>query len=71
MVRRMLHSAAKRVGDADEHELAELAALEHALHLAIATAVDLQRAQGKSWAAIGAALGLSRQGAEQRFGRRR
>ena len=71
MVRRMLRSAAKRVGEADEHELKELAELHAEVELAIATAVQLQRDHGKSWAAIGSALGTSRQGAQQRFERRR
>ena len=33
------------------------------------SAVDAARADGESWAVIGAALGVSRQGAYQRFGR--
>lgn len=44
MVRRVLRAAARRVGEADEFELAELAALRGDLDEAIAQAVAGQRA---------------------------
>ncbi|WP_197711285.1 hypothetical protein [Cellulomonas sp. WB94] len=42
----------------------------HALDEEIATAVGHLRVDGASWVQIGAALGISRQGARQRFGTR-
>lgn len=70
-VRRMLVSATVKVGGGDEDELAALVALHDDVDAAIRRAVDLQRAQGKSWAAIGRATGQSRQAAQQRFEKRR
>lgn len=68
MVRRVLRAAARRVGEADEFELAELAALRTDLDQAIAQAVAGQRSGGRSWAGIGDALGITRQAAQQRYG---
>ncbi|MDD2466178.1 MAG: hypothetical protein PHI97_19430 [Desulfobulbus sp.] len=68
MLSRMIRAAGRRVGVADEHELAELVRLRDEFDQAIKTAVDGQRASGRSWAHIGQALGLSRQGAFQRYG---
>lgn len=70
MLRRMLRAAGKRVGDADEHELAELLALRDDLEEAIAVAVDGQRQTGRSWADIARAAGVSRQSAHERWGQR-
>jgi len=70
-VRRMLRAAAVRVGESDEHQLRELLELQDVLDEAIADAVDRQRAWGKSWAAIALATGTTRQGAFQRWGRRK
>lgn len=69
--RRFIRGAGKRVGDADEVELAELLALESVLAEAIQGAVDAQRENlGRSWADIAAATGKSRQAAYQRWGTR-
>jgi hypothetical protein len=70
-VRRMIRAAGRRVGDADEFELAELVALREDLDAAIEAAVIGQRtgAASRSWAQIGDALGISRQAAQQRYGR--
>lgn len=70
MLRRMLRAAAKRVGEGDEPELAQLADLRAELDMAIGHAITAQRANGRSWADIGFALGISRQAAQQRYGER-
>jgi len=69
MVGRMLRAAGRRVGDADEFELAELLALQGELDAAIRTAIQGQRATGRSWTAIATATGTTRQGARQRWGK--
>lgn len=69
MVRRMLRAAGRRVAEADEVELSDLAALRSDVDEVIATAVASWRSQGRSWATIGEALGISKQGAQQRYGR--
>ena len=68
--RRFIRAAGKRVADADEFELAELVALRAELEAAIMTAVQGQRSIGRSWAYIGAALGMKRQSAQERYGER-
>ena len=69
MVRRMLRAAGRRVAEADEVELADLATLRTEIETVIASAVDTWRKQGRSWATIGDALGISKQGAQQRYGK--
>lgn len=68
--RRILRAAGKRVAEADEVELADLAALRTDVDNVIADAVDTWRKQGRSWATIGEALGMTKQGAQQRYGRK-
>lgn len=68
--RRFIRAAGKRVADADEFELAELVALRQELEAAIVVAVHGQRSYGRSWAYIGAALGMKRQSAQERYGER-
>lgn len=68
-VRRMVRAAGRRVAEADPEDLAELLALQAAVDRALAEAVTGQRAAGTSWAAIGAALGMTKQAAYQRWGR--
>lgn len=69
MVRRMVRSYAKRVGEADDVDLAEMVRLRDEVEVAIATAVRLQRHNyGRSWKDIGDALGMSRQAAQQKYG---
>ncbi|MET0966271.1 MAG: hypothetical protein ABWZ02_07750 [Nakamurella sp.] len=59
---------AVRADDFALHELLTLRALiDHEL---IPAAVDARRAKGQTWEQIGADLGLTRQGAQQRFGGR-
>lgn len=70
MLRRLIAAAGRRVGDADEIELAELVAMREHLDQAIAEAVKIQRGRwGRSWAAIGRGLGTSRQAAHKHYGR--
>lgn len=69
MVQRMIRSYGKRVGNADDVDLAEMVKLRDAVDDAIQTAVEMQRASwGRSWTDIGRALGITRQAARQRFG---
>jgi hypothetical protein len=68
MVSRMIRAAGRRVADADEHELAQLVGLRDQLEQSIKFAIQGQRSSGRSWSHIGQALGLSRQGAFQRYG---
>lgn len=69
MLKRMIRAAGKRVGDADEPELATLIALQHELDDAIRAAVEGQRAIGRSWADIARGTGTTRQGAFKRWGK--
>lgn len=70
MVKRMIRAAGRRVADADELELEALLALREELDTAVRLAVLGQRATlGRSWAWVGAALGITRQAAQQRYGR--
>lgn len=68
MLRRMLRAAGRRVGDADEVDLAGLVALRADLDEAIEAAVTGQRSTGRSWAYVAAGLGTTRQAAQQRYG---
>jgi hypothetical protein len=70
MVRRMVRAYGKRVGNADDVDLSQMLALREEVEAAIATAVVLQRDNwGRSWAEIGRGLGITRQAAQQRYGR--
>lgn len=66
---RLIKAAGKRVADADEVELGKLIALRDLVDEAIQTAVDGQRARGVSWAGIARATGITRQSAQERWGR--
>ena len=68
--RRFIRAAGERVAESDEFELAELASLRDDLEAAIRTAIRGQRRYGRSWAHIGAALGIKRQSAQERYGER-
>jgi hypothetical protein len=70
MVRRMVRAYGKRVGNADDVDLSQMLALRDEVEAAIATAVTLQRTEwNRSWAEIGRGLGITRQAAQQRYGR--
>lgn len=68
--RRFIRAAGRNTADADEFELAELVALRDELEAAIRVAVVGQRRWGRSWAYVGAALGITRQSAQERYGPR-
>ncbi len=70
MLSRMIRAAGRRVADADEFELSHLVHLRGELDQAIETAIHGQRSIGRSWEHIGLALGISRQGAFQRYGKK-
>lgn len=70
MMRRMLAAHGRRVADADPEDLADLIALRGSLDAAIGDAVRGQRSSfGTSWSDIGRALGITRQAAQQRYGK--
>ena len=68
MLSRMIRAAGQRVADADEPELAQLVALRDQFDQAMKIAIQGQNSQGRSWSHIGEVLGVSRQGAYQRYG---
>lgn len=68
--RRAIRAAGRHVEQADEFELAELVSLRDELEAVIRKAVRGQREVGRSWAYIGAALGITRQSAQERYGER-
>jgi hypothetical protein len=70
MLSRMIRAAGKRVAESDEPELAQLLGLRDELDKAVEAAVAGQRELGKSWAMIALATGTTRQGAQQRWGKR-
>lgn len=67
MVERVIRGAARRVGDADEFDLAHFVSIRSLIEEQIRVAVELQRRDGKSWSDIGSALGVSKQAAMKRF----
>jgi hypothetical protein len=67
--RRIMRALSKRLGDADPEDLAEMLELSRTLDAAIGAAVRGQRAAGFSWAQIAAPLGITRQAAQQRWGK--
>jgi hypothetical protein len=67
--RRVLRAYARRVADGDVESLACMIGLSAEIDTAIAQAVTGLRATGYSWAEIGARLGVTRQAAQQRWGR--
>jgi len=66
--RRIIRAHGRRVASGDVEALRDLIALAMALDTAIDDAVDGLRAFGYSWAEIGRPLGMTRQGAQQRWG---
>lgn len=71
MLRRLIRSYGRRVGETDDTDLAEMVALRDTLEEAIEAAVHAQRAQRipASWADIARGLGTTRQYAQRRYGR--
>lgn len=67
---RMIRAAGRRTGEVgDEPELAKLAGLQAKVDEALQTAVDGMRDRGMSWAYVAMGLGITRQAAQQRFGK--
>lgn len=69
MLKRMIRAYGRRVADADPEDLAAMAGVLEELLDAVQVAVDGQRAQGWSWAIVGRSLGITKQSAQERFGR--
>lgn len=67
--RRILRAASRRMATADPADLAELVELRAEVDAAVSRAVASVHANGSSWAEIGSALGVTRQAAQQRYGR--
>ncbi len=67
--RRIMRAYGRRVADRDIEGLAGLAALRTELDVQIADTAKALQAQGYSWAEIGRTLGISKQAAQQRFGK--
>lgn len=65
--RRILRAASKRMSTADPEDLADLVQLRASVDEAIDNAARAVHAGGASWTEIGAALGISRQAARQRW----
>ena len=71
MVGRMVRSLGRRGADGDFTDLAEIAKVSKMMDDAMQAAVDgMREQQGYSWAQIGEGLGITRQAAQQRFGRK-
>ena len=67
--RRVLRAYARRVADGDVEALTLMLGLSAEIDDAIAQAVQGLRGFGYSWAEIGSRLGITRQAAQQRWGR--
>ncbi len=68
-VRRIMRAYGRRVADRDIEGLAGLASLRAELDEEIRRSAKELQAQGYSWAEIGRVLGISKQAAQQRFGK--
>jgi hypothetical protein len=67
--RRVLRAYARRVADGDVEALTLMTDLADKIDAAIGQAVTGLRESGYSWAEIGSRLGVTRQAAQQRWGR--
>ena len=67
--RRVLRAYARRVADGDVEAITLMLGLSDEIDTAIGQAVTGLRAFGYSWAEIGSRLGVTRQAAQQRWGR--
>ena len=67
--RRVLRAYARRVADGDVEALTLMLGLSAEIDDAISQAVTGLRGFGYSWAEIGSRLGITRQAAQQRWGR--
>jgi hypothetical protein len=69
-VRRIMRAYGRRVADRDIEGLVGLAQLQTELTAQIKDTAQALQAQGYSWAEIGRVLGVSKQAAQQRFGKK-
>jgi hypothetical protein len=69
-IRRILRAYSRRVADGDVEALALMTGLADELDTAIAEAVKGLRGHGYSWTEISSRLNITRQAAQQRWGRR-
>lgn len=70
MLTRMVRSYGRRLADSDPSDLADALQLARQLEDAIGNAVaELRAVHGFSFTDVGAALGITRQAAQQRFAR--
>lgn len=67
--RRILRATGRRIQDRDIEGLAGLAELRNEIDEQMKTTAKALNAQGYSWAEIGRVLGVSKQAAQQRFGK--
>ena len=67
-VRRVIAAYSRRVADGDIEAITTMAHLADHLDTAIRQAITGLRAYGYSWADIAMRLGITRQGAQQRWG---
>jgi hypothetical protein len=67
-LRRVIRAYSRRVAAGDIEALTDLAALADEFDTAIGQAITGLRSFGYSWADIAARLGITRQGAQQRWG---
>jgi hypothetical protein len=67
-VRRVLRAYSRRVASGDIEAITEMAAIAAEMDTAIRDAITGLRACGYSWADIAMRLGITRQGAQQRWG---
>jgi hypothetical protein len=67
--RRVLRAYARRIATGDVEALTLMLGLSAEIDTAISQAVTGLRAFGYSWAEIGSRLGITRQAAQQRWGR--
>ncbi|SRR6266851_6991301 len=67
--RRILRAYSRRVAVGDVESLAQMISLSDDIDNAIRQAINGLRAAGYSWAEIGARLGITRQAAQQHWGR--
>ena len=68
-LRRSLRAFGRRIADGEDWALPELVALSAEVDAAVQRAVEGLRFKGYSWGEVGALLGMTRQGARQRWRR--
>jgi hypothetical protein len=67
-VKRVINAYTRRVASGDIEAITEMAAIADQMDTAIRDAITGLRACGYSWADIAKRLGITRQGAQQRWG---